>query len=91
MKKTAFFGFLILITICCCEKNKVTTPDENVYESGKNRFTTIIDGDTREYYVHVPAAYNGTAPAPVVFMLHGTSGDGENFYNISGWKELGEA
>jgi len=23
-------------------------------------------------------------------MLHGTSGDGEKFYNISGWKELGE-
>jgi len=23
-------------------------------------------------------------------MLHGTSGDGEIFYNISGWKELGE-
>ncbi|MGB3083099.1 MAG: alpha/beta hydrolase-fold protein, partial [Saprospiraceae bacterium] len=28
---------------------------------------------------------------PVVFMLHGTSGDGEKFYNISGWKELGQA
>ena len=24
-------------------------------------------------------------------MLHGTSGDGEKFYNISGWKEVGEA
>ncbi|MGH7598235.1 MAG: dienelactone hydrolase family protein [bacterium] len=30
-------------------------------------------------------------PTPVVFMLHGTSGDGEKFYNISGWKEVGEA
>jgi hypothetical protein len=26
---------------------------------------------------------------PVVFMLHGTSGGGEKFYNISGWKEVG--
>ena len=26
---------------------------------------------------------------PVVFMLHGTSGTGEEFYEKSGWKELG--
>ncbi|MGH9854128.1 MAG: alpha/beta hydrolase family esterase, partial [Blastocatellia bacterium] len=57
---------------------------------GKNRFTTQVDGDTREYYVHVPKSYNQSTSVPVVFMLHGTSGDGEKFYNISGWKELGE-
>ncbi len=57
---------------------------------GKNRFTTVVNGDTREYYVHVPKSYNKSTPAPVVFMLHGTSGDGLKFYNISGWKEVGE-
>ncbi len=60
------------------------------YVVGKNRFTTQVDGDTREYYVHVPKSYNKSTPVPVVFMLHGTSGDGLKFYNISGWKELGE-
>ncbi len=58
---------------------------------GKNRFTTVVNGDTREYYVHVPKSYNKSTPAPVVFILHGTSGDGLKFYNISGWKEVGEA
>lgn len=58
---------------------------------GKNRFTTQVNGDTREYYVHVPKSYNKSMPVPVVFMLHGTSGDGLKFYNISGWKEVGEA
>lgn len=58
---------------------------------GKNRFTTTVDGDTREYYVHVPKGYNGIDALPVVFMLHGSGGNGEKFYNISGWVEAGEA
>jgi len=60
------------------------------YVVGKNRFTTLIDGDSREYYVHVPRKYNEDTKVPVVFMLHGTSGNGEKFYNISGWRQLGE-
>ena len=65
------------------------TPNPD-YTVGKNRYTSELHGDKREYYVHVPATYDSTQPVPVVFMLHGTSGDGEKFYNISGWKELGE-
>jgi polyhydroxybutyrate depolymerase len=61
------------------------------YVVGKNRFTTVVNNDTREYYVHVPRSYNQATASPVVFMLHGTSGNGEKFYNISGWKEVGEA
>ncbi len=91
MNKATLFGFLILTAICSCEKDAATPPKGNDYAVGKNRFTTAIDGDTREYYVHVPAGYNQNSPTPVVFMLHGTSGDGEKFYNISGWKEVGEA
>ena len=62
----------------------------NEFKRGKNRFTTVVDGDIREYYVHVSERYNTLNPTPMVFMLHGTSGDGEKFYNISGWKEVGE-
>jgi polyhydroxybutyrate depolymerase len=50
-----------------------------------------VDSVEREFIVVVPS---GTAPVggyPMVFMFHGTSGDGEKFYNISGWKEKGEA
>jgi polyhydroxybutyrate depolymerase len=62
----------------------------NVFKRGKNRYTTIVDGDEREYYVHVPREYNNLQPTPVVFMLHGTTGTGDIFYNISGWKEVGD-
>ena len=84
-------AFTLLALAGCKSEDTVTDPTPTGYVVGKNRFTTPVDGDTREYYVHVPAKYNSNAATPVVFMLHGTSGDGEKFYNISGWKEVGEA
>ena len=76
-----------LLVLTQCNRNAVG-PTE--FQPGKNRFTTEVDGFTREYYVHVPTGYDGKSPVPLVFMLHGTSGDGDKFYNISGWKEVGE-
>ena len=58
---------------------------------GKQRFAVSIDGDIREYFVHIPKAYNGNSSFPVVLMLHGSGGNGEKFYNISGWVQQGEA
>lgn len=49
-----------------------------------------VDGIDREYILHIPASYSGTTSVPLVFMLHGTSGDGEKMYNISGWAELSD-
>lgn len=57
---------------------------------GKNRVITKIDGDDREYFVHIPRSYNNEGGVPLVFMLHGTSGNGEEFWERSGWKEVGE-
>ncbi|MCB9284318.1 MAG: hypothetical protein H6563_09620 [Lewinellaceae bacterium] len=86
MKATPIIAFALLLLFAACKKE--STPDS--INHGKNRFTTTVDGDEREYYVHVPQSYDGKTAVPVVFMLHGTSGDGEKFYNISGWKEVGE-
>ena len=77
-------AFTLLALAGCKSEDSVIDPTPTGYVVGKNRFTTPVDGDTREYYVHVPAKYNSNAATPVVFMLHGTSGDGEKFYNISG-------
>lgn len=54
-----------------------------------------IGGVDREFIVYQPwraqAAQRVTAQVPAVFVLHGTSGDGERFYNISGWREKADA
>ena len=44
----------------------------------------------REYFIHVPSSYDGSSPVPLVFMLHGTSGNGETYYNAYGWTELAD-
>ncbi len=49
----------------------------------------MFDGHQRECIIVKPTTPPPPGGYPVVFMLHGTSGDGEKFYNISGWKELG--
>ena len=47
----------------------------------------MVDGVQREVVLHVPDSVDGSSDVPVVFMLHGTSGSGHKFYNISGWVE----
>jgi polyhydroxybutyrate depolymerase len=84
------FSALQLLSSCNKVETEMLTPISSTPVTGKNRFTTTIDGDEREYYVHVPQSYTGASPVPVVFMLHGTSGNGEDFYTRSGWKEVGE-
>jgi len=85
---------LIWLSFLSCNSDEnVTKPDPDPppqYETGKNYYTTEVEGVTREYYVHVPAIYNPNNPTPVVFMLHGATGNGLGTYNNSGWKELGE-
>ncbi len=46
-----------------------------------------VDGVKRSFIVYSPGGASTTDSLPVVFMLHGTSGDGEKFYNTSQWKE----
>ncbi len=57
---------------------------------GKIRVTTVVDGYLREYFIHIPMSYDGSQVVPLVFMLHGTSGSGETFYDVPGWTDLSE-
>ncbi len=56
----------------------------------KSYTKTIVlehEGHDREFIIFNPPAAIRKPKAPVVFMFHGTSGDGLKFYNISQWKE----
>jgi poly(3-hydroxybutyrate) depolymerase len=62
------------------------------YEVGVNCRVVQVDGHPRRFIVYVPASRPVTGPrAPVVFMFHGSSGDGEQFLRISGWREQADA
>lgn len=59
-------------------------------QSGRIDKSTLVDGVRREYILHIPKSYDGSKEVPLVFMLHGTGGDGEVMYVNSGWVELSE-
>ncbi len=58
--------------------------------SQENTFSFEVDGEQRSFMVSLPPSSPPSGGYPLVIVLHGTSGDGERFYNISRWKELGQ-
>ena len=72
---------LAVIGALCATQGGAGTP----YDAGVNCRTIQVDGFQRQYLVYVPRRH--AARAPVVFMFHGSSGNGERFLRISGWRE----
>ncbi len=56
----------------------------------KHERSVTVDGIEREFIVYVPWKSRQVQNLPVVFMLHGTTGTGEEFYARSGWRELAD-
>jgi polyhydroxybutyrate depolymerase len=81
MKSQCWCLSILLMGACASETEAQPLPH------GKLVRHLTADGVVREVVLHVPASVDGTRVVPVVFMLHGTSGSGEKFYNISGWVE----
>lgn len=57
---------------------------------GANHHKLIVDGMERHFIVHLSAGALKKGNAPVVFMFHGSGGDGQKFYNISHWVETAD-
>jgi polyhydroxybutyrate depolymerase len=59
------------------------------YTPGVNCRVLEVDGHPRRFVAYVPR--RRPARAPVVLMFHGSSGTGEQFLRISGWREQADA
>ena len=93
--KIHFFLFIILLASAlysCSSDEEITDPetDDLVWDTGRNDFNFMVDGNERHVAVHIPSAYSHSENVPVVFMLHGTGGNGNKFYNISKWVQKSE-
>jgi polyhydroxybutyrate depolymerase len=67
-------------------------PAGTAYVPGVNCREVEVDGHPRRYLVYVPRRAPVTgSQRPVVFMYHGTGGDGAKFLRISGWREQADA
>ncbi len=91
MKNFIIFLVSSLVFISCNHEDAPINNDaEKEWHIGKNEFNKVMDGVKRNYLVHVPKSYNDDTPVPLLFMLHGSSGNGTKFYNISGWVQKSE-
>src|SRR5687768_7207417 len=61
------------------------------YAQQRTDVTIRVDGVDRFFVVAQPSAPAPAEGYPLVFMFHGTTGNGPEFYNISGWKEKADA
>lgn len=52
--------------------------------------TIQMDGLNRTYHVHLPAAYNANVQYPVVIILHGARGQGEQIAAYTGFSGLAD-
>lgn len=90
------FSVTLLMVISACSKLVIDTENETDleqeldWEVGKNEYDLEIDDTLRNFLIHVPQSYNGNSKVPIVFMLHGSTGTGTKFYNISRWVEKSE-
>jgi polyhydroxybutyrate depolymerase len=98
MYKTLIIALFFFIILACEKENntsgepdiKVFTPtvDSLSWVYGQNVYNMKVNGVVRNFLVHVPNSYaHANDSIPILFMLHGTSGDGDRFYKISGWVE----
>lgn len=88
-----------LATTAACGGSGSTGPNPNPNPNptptvrnvaGRTDRTLTLDGQSRQFIVYVGNSVGPTTAAPVVFMFHGTSGDGLQYYNISRWKEMAD-
>jgi len=89
-------SYSILLIVCLSLQFSCNSKNENLTDTivparvNKQIFQITVNGDQRDYIVYVPSSYDENNNYPVVFHLHGGSGDGEKHYNISGWNDLAE-
>jgi polyhydroxybutyrate depolymerase len=62
----------------------IQTSIPDVLQPGDFDLSLSIGGYDRHYVVHVPASYHG-APLPLLIMLHGAGGNGQNALNDCHW------
>ena len=73
--------------VCSCNKEESNNTQGLEWNVGKNEYNMVLGDTLRNFLIHVPAKYTGQEEVPLLLMLHGSSGSGEKFYNISGWVE----
>jgi polyhydroxybutyrate depolymerase len=92
--KIARLAVALLLYLAACHSRTVSPPLQ--WSAGTSDREVRVDGDTRSYIVHLPAATRrnriGVAVSyPLVLVLHGSGADGETVQSQSGMDHLADS
>lgn len=66
---------------------ETSNPVDKISKPGDYHQILNIDGKERRYLLHVPTNYDESKPLPLLIMLHGRGGSGEEFAQRTGMNE----
>ncbi len=66
-------------------QTEAPTPEALAFQAGRNDYVIDVDGFPREFIVYVPAGYDASQPAPLVFMFHGSNQGGPLMFEKTRW------
>jgi polyhydroxybutyrate depolymerase len=67
----------------------VSTPPTSL-PAGESTHTLNQDGRLRSYILYIPASINWSKPVPLVFVLHGGTGNAESAVRLTGFNQVAD-
>jgi polyhydroxybutyrate depolymerase len=64
---------------------------QNTPQPGDSVQTITVGGVQRTFRLHIPPAYDGSTPEPLVFVLHGAGGNGKSMEQLTGFSAKADA
>ncbi|MBA56947.1 MAG: hypothetical protein CMK89_21065 [Pseudomonadales bacterium] len=87
MRNTTIILTLLLGLFAGGCSSRTLTPESAPDSPGRYPLSIKVDGLERSFIVHLPAAYDGKKPLPVVVMLHGGGGNAKATNWETGWTD----
>jgi polyhydroxybutyrate depolymerase len=83
--KLYLFAILILASGCRFANQPEPSPvaESGVAQAGDYELSLSNEGDTRNVVLHLPPAYDGDAQLPLIIVLHGGAGNGEQIQRLT--------
>jgi polyhydroxybutyrate depolymerase len=76
-----------VVTILSCTKDDVQ-PTIAINQSEQKKVNLTVDGVSRSFILYLPTGYNNTEKMPMIFVLHGGSGNPEGMIQLADFRPI---
>jgi polyhydroxybutyrate depolymerase len=86
----AVIGVLLLAALACARPGASVPATPSDLPAGETTRRLTHDGRERSYILYVPASVDRSRPVPLVFVLHGGTGNAESAIRMSGFNAIAD-